>query len=282
MVPRASTKGLFACRFRFFSPMSARLGALSAALALAIPLGTAGCVREKLDPLADHRPEERLAQEILRGVGGKDNYDAAEVIRFEIIEKEDGLEVSRRQHDYDKARGLYSIKWAPPNEETVTVNFDEKKGVSSATAILSSGVALRQDTDPERFSYVVEQAWQYYLRDRYMLFAPYRLMLDKSQMVYYGLEQSPLNRESQKLRVFPDPRFADQKDYTFYVHPDKKEIEAWVVRGDLGEEVYHWQTWQTKGPLRLAMVRKELKEGRRVYQVAKISVDVTFRGSEKR
>jgi len=225
-----------------------------AALVVGSAVATGATVRAASDERA-----LKVADQVMKALGGKDAWDKTRYVRFDFGFERDG-KLQTRAHTWDKWTGRYRLEGQNQQGEpfVVLMNVNTKDGQAWVKG-------QRQAGDEE--NKLVERAYGTWINDTYWLLMPYKLR-DPGVTLAYDGEAKEGDATYDKVRLSFDNVGLTPKDkYWVWVNRDTHLVDRWdfVLKGeDVPPTTFLWKDWRKVGSVKLAGERVNTKDNRRL------------------
>ena len=229
-----------------------RIRLATAALVMAAVLPAP--LRAESDPRA-----VKIADEVMKALGGKEAWDKTRYLRFGFGFTRDG-KLQTRTHTWDKWTGRYRLEGqdAEGKPFVVLMNVNTREGQAWV-----DGQRAGAEDEKKR----VERAYGTWINDTYWLLMPYKLR-DPGVTLGYDGEATEGGATYDKLALSFDNVGLTPKDrYWVWVNRATKLVDRWdfVLKGeDVPPTTFHWKDWRTVGGVQLAAERVNPKDGFRL------------------
>lgn len=169
---------------------------------------------------------QQLAREVWKASGGE-NWSKVAEVRFTFIVEQEGKELARAEHHWDRKADTDRVKW---KGQDVTVNL-------AAPAPDAEGKA----------------AYARWVNDSYWLLAPLKVLDPGVKLSHEGNKEVD-GTSCEALRLsFEQVGLTPSDQYVLYIDPQTKLVRAWDYIAKDGPQMRGtWENYQTFGGLKLA------------------------------
>ena len=197
----------------------------------------------------------QVARSILKAIGGARAAKTLDYVSFRYSVEDQGREVLRRDHLWDRKTGRCRLDDRPENQPRVALfNRETREGISYL------GSTDDPQANPDPHALAAAHAW--HVRDTFWLMSAAVLLDLKADLEYVG-EQEVEGRPYPTLKVsFGQDAGVQANDvYWYYADPSTGRPKYWafVLRGrETAPRTFAWKQWQTVGKLSLPVRFEEL------------------------
>ena len=201
----------------------------------------------------------KVADEVMKALGGKDAWDKTRYLRFDFGFERDG-KLQTRAHTWDKWTGRYRLEGQDAQGQpfVVLMNVNTREGQAWVNG-------QRAAADEEKK--LLERAYGTWINDTYWLLMPYKLR-DPGVTLGYDGEAQEGGATYDKLALSFDNVGLTPKDrYWVWVNRDTRLVDRWdfVLKGeDAPPTTFLWKDWRRVGDVKLAGERVNPKDGRKL------------------
>ncbi len=210
------------------------------------------------------RESHFYAKEILRSMGGVHALRGIRNLRFDFVIEDDGREILRRKHWWNRTRGSYRLEGRYKGHNYVArFNLSTLQGKISRT-FDSDGREIYED-DAE----LIDFSYRCHVNDSYWLLSPAKLQDTGTILKYEGVRPSALGDfRTLRLTLKKGTALAPEDQYWFYLPPDTWRPVGWtfVLQDEVVPHTYRWTKWKEVRGLHLP-VRFEHATDTRVVRI---------------
>jgi len=225
-----------------------------AALAVAIAVAASMAVRAASDERA-----AKVADEVMKALGGKEAWDKTRYVRFDFGFERDG-KLQTRAHTWDKWTGRYRLEGQSQQGEpfVVLMNVNSREGQAWVEG-------QRQTGDEEKK--LVERAYGTWINDTYWLLMPYKLRDPGVTLTYDGEAKEGDATYDKVMLSFDNVGLTPKDRYWVWVNRDTHLVDRWdfVLKGEaVPPTTFLWKDWRKVGNVKLAAERVNTRDNRRL------------------
>jgi hypothetical protein len=233
---------------------SASRWAAFAALVVGIAVAASAAVRAASDERA-----VKVADEVMKALGGKDAWEKTRYVRFDFGFERDG-KLQTRAHTWDKWTGRYRLEGQNQQGEpfVVLMNVNSREGQAWVKG-------QRQTGDEEKK--LVERAYGTWINDTYWLLMPYKMRDPGVTLAYAGEAKEGAATYDKVMLSFDNVGLTPKDRYWVWVNRDTHLVDRWdfVLKGeDVPPTSFLWKDWRQVGNVKLAGERVNTKDNRRL------------------
>jgi hypothetical protein len=210
-------------------------------------------------------PVKKLADSVLDKIGGEKAWNKTRYIRFDHVLIQDGKEISRFCHLWDKTTGNYRLEWSESPETSVIafINLVNKVG----SVYLNGKLVSEAESTP-----YIDVVYEKFLEQSYCLYLPFKLLADENTISMQPQESSdPEKHDILQLKI-GQKELIPVGEYNFYVNPKTGLIDRCKYKFQDGSEGdYFWKNWEKSGKLRLSSIR-ESADGKTIIKFENLKV----------
>src|SRR4030042_3608551 len=200
-------------------------------------------------PVGDETAAEahKLAEEVLKKIGGEKNWKKTRYIRFDHVLIKDGVEISRFQHLWDKTTGNYRMEWIESADASIISLFNLQNKVG--TVYINGKMVDFNDSSP-----YLDIVYQKFLEHSYCLYLPFKLLSTEYSLALGTPSDDAVIKDYHVLRLRIDQKgLIPDGDYNFIINKKSKLIDQCLFTLKDGcEGVYLWKNWEKYGKLMLS------------------------------
>lgn len=256
--------------FRF--PVSPTILLVIVFLALGAP---APAARAENDPRA-----VEVAERLMEGMGGKENWDTQRLIAFRFVVERDGEELSNWLHIWDRYSGRYRLEGETRDGQFLRVLFN----VNSREGEAWLGA---DKLEPEAAAPYIEQAYGRFINDTYWLLMPWKWLDPGVILTYEGeTDVDGVIHDVVHLGFDAGVGLTSNDQYWGYVSRETHLMTRWEFllqdrEGNPGtgdRSRYAWEEWETVGEsgIKLSTRKTRMADGPPVairYPVLQLSAE---------
>jgi hypothetical protein len=224
----------------------------------ALVVGTAVAAGATVRAASDERAV-KVADEVMKALGGKDAWDKTRYVRFDFGFERDG-KLQTRAHTWDKWTGRYRLEGQNQQGEpfVVLMNVNSREGQAWVKG-------QRQTGDEEKK--LVERAYGTWINDTYWLLMPYKMRDPGVTLAYDGEAKEGGATYDKVMLSFDNVGLTPKDRYWVWVNRDTHLVDRWdfVLKGeDVPPTTFLWKDWRKVGNVKLAGERVNTKDNRRL------------------
>jgi hypothetical protein len=224
----------------------------------ALVVGTAVAAGATVRAASDERAL-KVADEVMKALGGKDAWDKTRYVRFDFGFERDG-KLQTRAHTWDKWTGRYRLEGQNQQGEpfVVLMNVNSREGQAWVKG-------QRQTGDEEKK--LVERAYGTWINDTYWLLMPYKMRDPGVTLAYDGEAKEGGATYDRVMLSFDNVGLTPKDRYWVWVNRDTHLVDRWdfVLEGeDVPPTTFLWKDWRKVGNVKLAGERVNTKDNRRL------------------
>jgi hypothetical protein len=228
---------------------AAARGLLAAAMCLTATAGHA-----ESDPRA-----VKVADEVMKALGGKQAWDKTRYLRFDFGFERDG-KLQTRAHTWDKWTGRYRLEGQDQQGRpfVVLMNVNTRDGQAWVGGQRAAG---------EEEKKLLERAYGTWINDTYWLLMPYKLRDPGVTLGYEGETKDGAATYDKLVLTFENVGLTPKDKYWVWVNRDTRLVDRWdfVLKGeDVPPTTFLWTGWRDVGGVKLAGERVNPKDKRKL------------------
>lgn len=211
------------------------------------------------------RESRFYAQEILRSMGGEHALRNIRNLRFDFVMEEDGREILRRKHWWNRTRGSYRLE-GRYRGETYVARFNLSTLQGEISRVFDSNGREIYEENAE----LIDFAYQCHVNDSYWLLSTTKLQDTGAILKYEGVRPSELGDcRTLHLTFEKGTGLTPEDQYWFHLAPDTWRPVGWTFMLQGGEgmrDTFRWTKWRKVRGLELP-VRFEHAMNTRVVRI---------------
>ncbi|HYJ32106.1 MAG TPA: DUF6503 family protein [Candidatus Binatia bacterium] len=218
------------------------------------PAASKSAARIPLPPRAMGEADAKaatVAKQLSDAMGGQRTWDVLPYFRFDFVVVQQGKEVARFQHWWDKRNGRCRVQGPDDKGRTVTAIFTlkDKKGKSFTDGIV--------DTDPTNIANIVQMGYERWVNDTYWIIMPFKLRDPGTHLKYVRLKRlGGKDYDVLQLSFDRGVGLTSGDRYTLYVNRSTHLLDKWdmMLEGKKPPPATStWEQWTPIGPVKLAL-----------------------------
>lgn len=201
---------------------------------------------EGFDEMGSDPKAVQIADEVMRAMGGRGQWDAVRYLRWTFF--------SRRALLWDKRKQIVRIDYYDTPQRKIMVNVKDKTG-----RVWLNGA---EQTQPDTLKKYLEQGYKDWVNDSYWLLMPFKLKDAGVTLKYLGEQQNSIGAKCDKLQIsMKNMPLATQHKYWIWVSPSSHLVTEWAYFAQLSDETPQfrnaWADYRALGKIMLSVSRGE-------------------------
>ncbi len=196
-----------------------------------------------------------IIEELTTSMGGQQTWDRLPYLRFDFVVVQNGKEVARFKHWWDKQKGRCRVEGPDDKGRSVAAIFNlaDKKGKAFVDGLV--------ETDPAAVAGIIKDGYERWVNDTYWLVMPFKLRDPGTQVKHVRIDRNDdgTTHDVLALSFAPDVGLTPQDHYWLYVNRQTHLIDKWeyVLTGQKPPpQASSWESWTSVGPIQFSTARR--------------------------